>query len=270
MTAYKGRWALVTGASAGLGKGFATLLARRGANLVLVARREDRLQELATSLSEEFAVQTKVIVADLAQRDAPEAIFDSVKNDGLAIDILINNAGFGLTGEYSERPWSEHKDFIELMITSYAALTRLFLDGMVARKYGRIIQVSSVAGLVPGGQGHTQYGAAKAYLVSFAQSLAAENERNGVHVTALCPGFTMTEFHDANGTRNLVSKLPSFMMMPADPVIEGALNAVEKKHVVYVPGTVNKAIVTLSRLLPRPWAAALMRQNSKKIRRSAD
>ena len=156
------------------------------------------------------------------------------------------------------------------MITSYAALTRLFLDGMVARKYGRIIQVSSVAGLVPGGQGHTQYGAAKAYLVSFAQSLAAENERNGVHVTALCPGFTMTEFHDANGTRNLVSKLPSFMMMPADPVIEGALNAVEKKHVVYVPGTVNKAIVTLSRLLPRPWAAALMRQNSKKIRRSAD
>ncbi len=270
MTLYTGKWALITGASAGIGAAFARSLAEKGANLILVARREARLTSLADELSSKHNIQTKTISADLAKPDSPAAVMAELKASGTPIDILINNAGFGLPGEYLDSDWQTHRDFIELMVTSYGAFSHLALEGMTERGYGRIIQVASVAGLVPGAKGHTMYGATKAFLVSFAQSLAAEYSDRGVHTTALCPGFTYTEFHDVNGTRNLVSKLPNYMMMPAEPVVEGALRAVEKRHVVYVPGSVNKMIVWLMNSLPRSWAARLMTNNSKRIRKSAE
>ncbi|MEL7240582.1 MAG: SDR family NAD(P)-dependent oxidoreductase, partial [Planctomycetota bacterium] len=120
---------------------------------------------------------------------------------------------------------------------------------------------------VPGSAGHTLYGATKAFLVSFAQSLAAENRETGVHSTALCPGFTYSEFHDVNDTRPLVSKLPKYMFMEAEPVVTGALSAVERGHVVYVPGAWNKFLVGFAKALPRPWAAAMMAGQSKNFRR---
>jgi len=153
------------------------------------------------------------------------------------------------------------------MVTSYAHLARLVLPGMQTRGFGRIIMVSSLAGLVPGSSGHTLYGACKAFLVSFAQSLAAENKDKDIHICALCPGMTYTEFHDVNGARDLVSKLPKRMFMASDPVVESALAAVERGHVVYVPGTINKAIAWLAKALPRPWAASLMGAQSRRVRR---
>ena len=264
---YQGKWALITGASAGLGATFAKSLAAKGANLVLTARRVDRLDALARELEEKHGVSVKTIAADLAQASAPAEIAASLRGSGVEIDILINNAGYGLPGTYTENDWATHRDFLEVMVTSYAQLTRAFLPGMLKRGYGRIIQVSSVAGLAPGSSGHTMYGASKAFLVSFAQSLAAECDGKGVNVTALCPGFTYSEFHDVNDTRGLVSALPKYMFMQAEPVIEGALDAVERGHVVYVPGAWNKFIVWLMKALPRPWAAAMVRKQSAKFRK---
>lgn len=264
---YKGKWALITGASAGIGAVFARELAVRGANLVLTARREDRLTALAKELADAHKVETNVIAADFAKPEAPQQVFAQLRGANVNIDILINNAGFGLPGYYTDSEWDAHRDFIELMVTSYAHLTRLFLPGMLERDYGRIIQVASVAGLVPGSAGHTLYGPSKAFLVSFAQSLAAECEETGVNASALCPGFTYSEFHDVNETRSLVSRLPNYMFMQPEPVVEGALEAVERRHVVYVPGAWNKFVVWLMKALPRPWAAAMVKKQSARFRR---
>lgn len=261
-----GKWALVTGASAGIGEAFARALAEKGAHLVLTARRGDRLNRLAANLKEKYAIETVVVEADLSDPDAPEKIAAAIS--GREIAILVNNAGYGQGGAFEQSDWRVHRDFIELMATSYAHLVHLFLPAMQARNYGRIINVASVSGLIPGSAGHTLYGATKAFLVSFSQSLAAENAGTGVHVSALCPGFTYTEFHDVNGTRHLVSALPKFMVMPAEPVVLGALRAVERRHVVYVPGLQYKAIVRLAASLPRPIAAALVSGGSARVRKA--
>ncbi len=264
---FKGKWALVTGASAGIGEAFAEALAARGANLILTARRTDRLDAIAARLRAAHGVETLAIAADLSKPEAPEKIAAEIAAAGKPVDILVNNAGYGQSGHFEEVAWPVHRDFIELMVTSYARLAHLFLPGMQARKDGRIINVASVAGLVPGSAGHTLYGAVKAFLISFSQSLAAENIGKGVKVSALCPGFTYSEFHDVNNTRALVSALPRYMFMAARPVVEGALDAAERGHVVYVPGLWNKFVITLIRLLPRPWGAALVLRQSQKFRR---
>lgn len=262
----KGKWALVTGASAGIGEAFAAALSSRGANVILTARRVDRLDALAAALRAAHGVETLVIPADLARADAPEKIAAALAAAGRRVDILVNNAGYGQPGHFEEVGWATHQDFIALMATSYAHLAHLFLPGMQARGYGRIINVASVAGLVPGAAGHTLYGAVKAFLVSFSQSLAAENIGKGVTVSALCPGFTYSEFHDVNDTRRLVSALPRYMFMEARPVAEQALDAVERGHVVFVPGLWNKVVVWLMKALPRPWGAAMVLQQSQKFR----
>lgn len=264
---YRGKWALVTGASAGIGAAFARALAAKGANVVLVARRRDRLEALAAELSRDHAVETRIFAADLAKPGAPDDIDRALRAEGIGVDILINNAGFGLAGYYLDSDWTAHRDFIELMVTSYAHFVRLFLPGMTERGYGRIVQVASLAGLVPGSAGHTLYGPVKAFLVSFSQSLAAECEGTGVNASALCPGFTYSEFHDVNGVRGIVSKLPKYMFMEAEPVVEGALRAVESGHVVYVPGLWNKWVAWLMKALPRAWAAEAVKKQSARFRR---
>ncbi len=264
---YKGKWALVTGASAGIGEAFARELARQGANVALTARRRDRLETLAAALRRDHAVEVRVVPADLADEVAPEAVFAALARDAIPVDILVNNAGIGVPGYYGDVAWKAHRDFIELMVASYAHFVRLSLPGMLERRYGRVIQVASVAGLVPGSAGHTLYGAAKAFVVSFTQSLAAECEGTGINASAVCPGFTYSEFHDVAGTRDLVSKLPAHMFMNAEPVVKGAIGAVERGHVVYVPGAWNKFIVWFANALPRPWAAALVKRQSARFRR---
>jgi len=264
--AYRGKWALVTGASAGIGAAFARALARRGADVALTARRADRLEALGAELERDFGVKTAVISADLADPAAPGAIVAAL--EGRAIDILINNAGYGLPGFLLESPWEEHRKFIACLASSHVELAFRILPGMQRRKWGRIVNVASLAGLLPGMAGHTLYGAAKSFMVSFSQSLAAENERFGVKVSALCPGFTWSEFHDANGTRALADKLPKYVFMEAAPVVEGALAAVERGCVVYVPGAWNKFVAGLIQVLPRPLAAELVKGQSARIRKT--
>ncbi len=265
---YRGRWALVTGASAGIGQEFVRQLSDAGANVVLVARRRERLEQLS-ALLQSHGKKTVVLPVDLSDPDAPETIVAFLKEQGIVIDILVNNAGFGLTGTYVKTAWEDQESFLRLMVGSYAELTHRLLPSMVDRGYGRIINVASVAGLIPPAAAHTLYGPSKAFLVSFSQALAAECSDSGVNVSALCPGFTYTEFHDVTGTRAEVSKMPQFLMMQVGRTVHGALRAVEKNRTVYVPGAIYKFLTWLSQTLPRSWVEEIVKGPSKSYRNAA-
>ncbi|SFW42403.1 SDR family NAD(P)-dependent oxidoreductase [Luteibacter sp. UNCMF366Tsu5.1] len=263
------RRALVTGASAGIGEAFARELARRGHDLVLTARRADRLEALAQELRDRHAIEAIVAPLDLARPDGPEALVAALEAQGLAIDVLVNNAGYGVPGYFNEQPWSTHAAFIQVLMTAPTELAYRLLPGMKARGYGRIVNVASLAGHVPGSAGHTLYAASKAYLIKFSQSLALEGKGTGVHTTAVCPGFTYSEFHDVTGSRNLVSKMPAFMWMDALTVARQGLDAVDAGTAVYVNGGVNRAIKTLFKLLPDGLALKMIERQGRRFRTGA-
>ncbi|MEO8671212.1 MAG: SDR family oxidoreductase [Tahibacter sp.] len=263
------RWALVTGASAGIGAAFARELARRGFALVLTARRSERLTSLAAEISKAHGVRVETITADLADPAAPRQLFEEIGHRGIAIDWLVNNAGYGVPGHYLTQPWSTHAAFIQVLMTAPCELAYLLLPGMQQRGYGRIANIASLAGHVPGSAGHTLYGASKAFLIKFSQSLALENRNNGINVCAVCPGFTYSEFHDVTGTRDLVSKMPSWMWLSADEVARDGIDATERGDIVRVNGRVNRLIKSALKLLPDPLALALVVRRSKDFRASA-
>jgi short-subunit dehydrogenase len=263
------RLALVTGASAGLGSAFARHLARDGFDLVLTARRLNRLEELAQRLRQESGVDVRCLAADLARPESPAAILDQISVTGRYVDVLINNAGYGLPGTFAETTWTDQADFIQVMVTAPAELAHRVLPGMQARGYGRIVNVASVAALVPAAAGHTQYAASKAFLVRFSQSLHLEGRAHGVHVSALCPGFTYTEFHDVNGTRALASaSTPGWLWLDADRVVADGWRAVEANRPLCVPGAIYRAITGLARLFPESWALALMASQGGRFRKT--
>ncbi|MEM6648806.1 MAG: SDR family oxidoreductase [Pseudomonadota bacterium] len=265
---YKNRWALITGASSGIGAAFAQALIKQGAHVVLVARREEKLNQIAQD-ARAAGVNAMVIPADLADPASPVMIMDQLTHENIDIDILINNAGFGLPGGYAETSWADQSYFLQLMVTSYAELAHRIFPTMLEKGWGRIINVASLAGLIPGASGHTLYGASKSFLISFSQSLAAEAyHKPGVKISAFCPGFTLTEFHDRNHTRAQINALPSFMVMEADKAVTGALKALEDQNTVYVPGGWNKFLAFLARSLPLSLAETLVRAQSAKFRRT--
>jgi uncharacterized protein len=261
-----GRTALVTGASAGIGTALADVFAENGFAVVLTARREDRLNEVARALSTKHSVETSVIAADLADAGAPSRLFEETERRGIVVDALVNNAGYGVPGSFRKSPWATHATFLQVMVTAVAHLTHLYEPGMTARRYGRIINVASLAGLVPGSAGHTLYGASKSFLIKFSESLALEHRNDGVKVSALCPGFTYSEFHDVLGNRSLVSKLPSLLWMDAETVARQGYAAVMAGKAVHVPGPVNQAIAGVTRLVPESLALKLMSRQAKRIR----
>ncbi len=227
--------ALVTGASAGLGMEFARQLAARGIDLVLVARREARLLDLAAQLRQAHGVRVECVVADLSDPDAPRHIAERVHTLGLTIDHLINNAGIAGPDFIEERDWNRHRSYFELMLISYAALCHAFLPGMLAQGFGRIINVSSMAARIPRA-GDSSYGPVKAYLVALSEGLHATYRDRGIRVMALCPGFTHTEFHDVNDLADMKKAMPGFMWYNADVVVREGLKALEKGKAVYASG----------------------------------
>ncbi|TCV95919.1 hypothetical protein EC912_102264 [Luteibacter rhizovicinus] len=266
MTTNPPRRALITGASSGIGEAFARELASHGIALVLTARRTDRLEQLAAELRSRHGVEATVAPLDLARPDAVEALVAALDNQHLPIDILINNAGYGVPGYFDESPWQTHADFIQVLMTAPTELSHRLLPGMKARGYGRIVNVASLAGHIPGSAGHTLYGASKAYLIRFSQSLALETLGTGVNVTALCPGFTYSEFHDVSGSRQLVSQMPKFMWMDAPTVVRQGWQAVEAGKAVYVNGRVNGLIKSLFKLMPDALALRLVEKQGRKFR----
>lgn len=259
------RTMLITGASAGLGASLAREYAGRGWDLVLVARREDRLKALAAELQAAHGTGCRVIAADLFSETAVTDIMSAL--DGAQIDGLINNAGYGHPGTFLSSDWDVHRRFNHLMSVVPVELTRALLPAMVERGFGRIMQVASLAGYLPGARGHTLYGAVKAYLIKFSESLNAEMKGTGIHVSALCPGFVLTEFHDVNGTRAGIDSLPGVMVMKADICAKLAADALEANKAVFVSGRLNRFLERLNRWLP--WLGRIvMNSGSGQYRKS--
>jgi uncharacterized protein len=263
-----GRTALVTGASAGIGRAFAELLAARGYDLILTARRRDRLEQLARELESARQVRTLIVMADLAEPGAGTRLFDEITRAGWRVDVLINNAGYGVPGSYATTTWAQQRDFLQVLVVAVAEIAHGAVPGMIERKWGRIINVASLAGILPGVAGHTLYAASKAFVIGFSESLALETAAHGIHVSASCPGFTLSEFHDVTGTRDKVSAMPAFMWSKADAVAQSSYDAVMAGVPVYVPGRLNRSLASLSRLLPRRVVWAAMKRTAGSYRKT--
>lgn len=251
--------AVITGASAGLGAAFARELAERGYDLVLVARRRERLEKLAKKLtSAETGADTKVevVAVDLADRGMNRVVVETALARFGRVDLLVNNAGFAVRDRFSASRWQEQRDLAEVLMVSPCELTHRLLPAMRHEGYGRIINVASLAAFCPELPG-SLYPATKKFLVSFTRALNQELKDVDIRATALCPGFTYTEFHDVLGNRAAVERLPSWMWMDAEDVVVAGLEGSEKGREIVIPGKVNKALAALSALIPYRLAIKL-------------
>lgn len=250
----RGRTALVTGASSGLGVDFARDLAARGANLVLVARREDLLRQHAETIGARHGVKVSVIAMDLATRDAPQALYDRLKAEGTAIDVLVNNAGYGLYGAFTELDWQRERAMLELDIITLVHLSKLFVRDMVARDFGYMLHVASIGAYQPSPL-YASYSAAKAFVLSFGEALSYELRRTNVRSTVISPGITATEFLKVSGqSATLYQRI---MMMKSEDVARIGIDAMLKGKPSVVPGFINAIGASLPRILPRRAQAAL-------------
>ena len=234
---------LITGASAGLGVEFARICAERGDEVALVARRRDRLEALA----KELGGKVHIFAADLSQPDAGASLINAVEAEGLTVDTLINNAGFGGGGRFEKVDLDRQRQMIDLNVRTLTELSRLVLTAMLERKRGAILNVASTAAFVPG-PGSAVYFATKAYVLSFTEALHQELNGSGVKVSALCPGATATEFGVAAGYKG--KQLERFK---ADPraVAQAGLDGLEANKAIVIPGFGNKATAQVGRFLPR-------------------
>ena len=249
--------ALITGASAGIGAAFAQELAARQMNLVLVARSEAKLQQLAQQLQDKYKIQVDVVVQDLTAPAAAKAVFDAVTQKGLTIDLLINNAGFGEYGDFAELDGEQQVKMIQLNILTLVDLTHQILPGMRQRRSGGIINMSSTAAFQPMPY-FCVYAASKAFVLSFSEALWAENRSYGVCVLAVCPGPTETNFFQEAEFPPLLANVAAANYTPTEVVVREALQALEKKQSSVVPGAIgNQLIANLHRFLPRESLANL-------------
>ena len=239
---------LITGASSGLGAEFARQCARRGEEVLLVARREARLAELAREIGD----RAHYLCADLSVAEAPEALMREAAARGLHVSTLINNAGFGLAGRFVSLPLDRQREMIDLNVRALVALTHLVLPAMIVRKQGAILNVASTAAFQPG-PGFGVYFASKAFVLSFSEALHQELKRTGVKVSALCPGPTRTEFGEVAGVTS-----GNFNRFAADApsVVATGLKGLDRNKAVVVPGLTNKVTAQSNRIVPR----ALMRR----------
>jgi len=236
--------ALVTGATAGIGKAFARRLAAEGNDLVLVARDAVRLAEVGTDLRGRHGVAVEALPADLGDRSLLERVADRLRDAGRPVDILVNNAGFGATGPFLSRDVAEEERMLDVMVRAVLVLSRAAAPGMIARGRGAIVTVSSVAGFQPGGT----YSAAKAWATAFTAGLAGELAGTGVTATALCPGFVRTEFHRRAAMD--VSHLPGWAWLDADRLVADCLADVRRGRVISVPSLRYKVAVAILRHIP--------------------
>jgi short-subunit dehydrogenase len=243
---------LITGASMGIGKELAREFASHGHDLILVARSLDKLNELSKELNQKFNVTAHVISKDLLAPNACEELYQEVKNKNLNVEILVNNAGFGLYGSFHETELKKETNMIELNIQVLTKLTKHFLKDMVQNKTGKILNTASVAGYFPGTLMAVYY-ATKAYVVSFSQALAGELKGSGVTVSALCPGFTESDFHK---NAEIDFKRPSdTLRMPADRVAKTAYQGLMRHKQIIVPGFMNQLMIFISKITTKNFQA---------------
>lgn len=244
--AVEAKWAVVTGASAGIGAALAEQLAASGANLVLTARRADRLEELAAKLRNEYGIQTRTVAADLADPAAPEQLLAATEGSGIPIDILVNNAGFGYSGEFAKGDPAWQRKMVDLNCAAVVHLTRLFLPKMTERRRGYVMIVASTASYQPVAYMST-YAATKVFDRFLAEALAHEVAEYDIRVSALCPGPTESEFHEIAGTREMVGR----GRQSAEEVARLGLEGMIQGKSWVIPYTAGKAMVFLQRFVPR-------------------
>jgi short-subunit dehydrogenase len=248
--------ALVTGASAGIGAAIARQLAARGYDLALVARREDRLREVAEQL-QGLGAKSWVLPADLGDPATPARLVAALESDCPPVQMLVNNAGYGLATGFRNTEWSVHASFMQVLLHSNVELVHRLLPGMLQRGSGRIGNIASLAALVPDMPG-SLYSAVKKFMVSFTHSLRGELRGTGVTATAICPGFTHSEFHDVLGNRSAMDRLPRLVWMDAATVAQRSVAAIEAGRAVLTPGLVNQLVAGLCRVLPSGIVRCLM------------
>lgn len=246
--------ALITGASSGIGESFAYALARQKYDLVLVARRQQRLETVAAKAREIGAGRTEIMAADLADTRAPFELQARLAAASIEIDYLINNAGFGTTGRFDRLPLAREMEEIELNVAALVALTRLFLPSMIQRRHGTIINVASTAAFQPIPYMAT-YAATKAFVLSFTEAIGAESAGTGVRILALCPGPVRTEFQAVAKHENAL--MPSFVFLDPETVVRQALAAVARGRRVRINGVINSITSISARLLPRRMVTAI-------------
>jgi len=235
---------LITGASSGIGAAFARALAAQGHDLLLVARRRDRLESLAAELKERHAAFAEILVADLSQRAGVERVQARIA-ELEALEMLINNAGFGTTGRFTRLDVEKQVQMVNLHVVASMRLCRAALPGMIDRGSGAVINVASVLAFGPF-PGNATYAATKAFLVAFSKNLHAELGHKGVRFQALCPGFTSTEFHDTPEYQRFErSRIPEMLWLSAEEVVAGSLAALRRNRVVFVPGLKNRLLAAL-------------------------
>ncbi len=263
MDLYKGKTALITGASTGIGAAFATRLAAEGTHLILVARSEDKLHALASKLAEQHAVRAEVIVADLSRVGAGHSVFEETQRRGLTVDILINNAGFGTFGQFDTLDAEREQQEIMLNVATLVDLTHQYLPLMTTRRQGVIINVASLAAFQPTPY-MAVYGATKAFVLSFTEALWGEYRTKGVRILALSPGETATEFFHVvgNGYDTPIGKAET-----PEKVVEVGLRALEQGRSSVVSGRQNALMANSSRFFPRGLAVRMMAQVTKQIQR---
>lgn len=243
-------YALITGASAGIGEAFANKLASQGYDLVLVARRLDKLEGLAKKLRKEFQVEVVVVVADLSDPNEPKKIYDLLQKKKINVEVLINSAGFALAKPFSGSAWAEQQAILNVMMVSLTHMCHLFVPNMVANGSGYIINVASMAAYTPELPGNL-YNAAKSYVVHMSEALDLELKPSGVNCLALCPGLTKSEFHETMGIKEALGFLPDWRWMDAEKVAEEGIAAVTKGKHVYVNGKVNRLLVSTFKYMPQ-------------------
>ena len=256
---------LITGASSGIGAAMATALAAEGRPLVLTARRGERLEALASRLRTSHGIPVHCLVHDLARPGGAADLLLALRQRGLAVHTLVNNAGFGLRGSFESNSWPQAEAMLQLMVQSAVQLCHGLLPAM-QQQGGRILNVASLAGLVPGLPGSSLYSASKAFLIRFSQSLAAENPGGHIRVMALCPGYVHTEFHAVLGVQERMQRLPGLFWMEADQLAAACLQALQGRQVVCVPGAVNRLIAALAKVLPDAAGTALSSAFSRRYR----
>jgi len=256
--------ALITGASAGIGKSFAEIFFKNGFNLVLTARRIDRLNALKEELLQSSKNQKiDIIPADLSDEEAPQQIFNFCKERNIHIDALVNNAGYGNPKAFEKIKWDDHSDFLKVMINSVTQMIHSFLPGMIDKQYGRIINVASLAPYIPPADRGGLYSPVKIYQIKLSEGIHFEYMDQNVYCTALCPGLTRSEFHIAADMPE-VANTPEFLWMTSEQVAEQGYNAVMSGKNLVINGWLNKFFALISMIIPKNITKTIGKYLTKK------
>ena len=254
MDDFEGKNALITGASSGIGKDMAYVMAEKGINLVLLARRESILNEIKHDLEKKFKIKVLIIASDLSQITEYQRIHDECLNNDFSPDFLVNNAGYGTLDSFHKISYEDHIKFINVLSTSVIALTQLFLQNMLDKGFGRIINIASLAGFAPASNSGGMYTAVKSMIIKHSEGIHKEYSNKNIFCCAVCPGFTHTEFHDQMG--DFKGSIPSFMWMDSKTVAEQAFNETMKGKDLFINGGINKFLAFLMWLTPK-WLTNL-------------